>query len=406
MGFETFTVVLEPEQPVYFSGQVVQGYVRIANQSSVTCTKITVTAKGIAKVSWTEKRGKTSHSYCSSEEYFRETLTVWSEMDETFPAGDHRFPFAFEIPQDVPSSFESYIGKVRYQVKAVADKPWQLDESTKTLFSVNHLYDLNTDTMARSPILREREKSIRCCCAVWGPINLTVTAERKGYVAGENMVINGEIVNNSGSRIKYTEAKIVQKISYITSSKTKETCHTVQRVYRPQIESGSSDRWEDVPLPVPAVTTSHLMHCNIIDVEYYLVFEAKLGTCRTAKIEEDIIIGSIPLRGTIVAPERPLEVGGTVLASSVSQENSPMLGQPRQLPQRGHEEQGGDNPPPYHRIIMPEQYADIPPPSYESCMFNSGNQNTLSNGTNNDEVGFAPHYITYRGTNFQHYGQV
>ncbi|XP_042871649.1 arrestin domain-containing protein 4-like [Penaeus japonicus] len=376
MGFDIFTVVLAPQKPVYFTGQVVQGYVRIATQSPVSCRGIAVRVKGTGSVSWSENNGDSSETYSSSEEYFRRTLIVWSgaDMDNVFRAGNHRLPFAFKIPRDVPSSFATTTGNVSYQVKAVADKPWQRDESTKTFFSVKCPYDLNRDPMARSPILREHDKYVVCLCAVWGPISLTVTAERKGYVAGENMVINAEIVNNSGSKIKYTEAKIVQKISYITSSKITMDTHTVQRVYRPQIESGSSDHWEDVPLPVPAVTASHFRHCSIIDVEYYLVFEAKLGMCRIAKIEEGIIIGSIPLRDTIVAPERPLQVAGTVLASSVIQENNPRLGQPRQLPRRGHEEQRGDNPPPYHRIIMPEQYANVPPPSYESCIFNSRNR--------------------------------
>ncbi|XP_063611180.1 uncharacterized protein LOC134784918 [Penaeus indicus] len=134
------------------------------------------------------------------------------------------------------------------------------------------------------------------------------------------------------------------------------------------------------------------MHCNIIDVNYFLIFEAKLGTCRTAKIAEDIIIGSVPLPGTIVAPVTSVEAGGTVLASTISNENSPSFVRSRQPGQRGY----GDNPPSYNRIVMPEQYANIPPPSYESCIFGGGQQSTFDNDSDNDENGFAPHYITYR----------
>lgn len=392
MGFDVFTVVIEPLQPVYFSEQIVEGYVKIHTVDPVSCRGITVTAKGVAKVSWTEKHGKTSHTYSASEEYFRQTLTIWSgaDMDETFPAGEYRFPFAFQIPKDIPSSFESITGKVRYQVKAVADRPWHMDNSSTAVFSVNHLYDLSSDSNARLAIAQEREKSITCCSTRWGPISLTLAVERRGYVGGENMIINGEIVNNSGSTIKYTEAKIVQNISYITSSKTKTGSRTVQRVYRPQIQTGSTDEWLGVPLPVPAVTASHLMHCNIIDVEYYLIFQAKLGTFRTAKIQESIIIGSVPLPGTIVAPDTSIEEGGTVLASAISHENSPSFVQSRR-PGRG-----GDNPPPYNRIIMPDQYANVPPPSYESCIFSDGQQSAFDNESDNDDGRFAPHYIIYR----------
>ncbi|XP_047481729.1 arrestin domain-containing protein 17-like [Penaeus chinensis] len=394
MGFGDFTVVIEPHQPVYFSEQVVQGYVKVVLEEPVPCRGIKVTCKGVGKVSWSEKRGKTRVTYSASEEYFRETLDIWSgdDTDETFPAGEHTFPFAFQIPKDIPSSFESEIGKVRYQVKAVADRPWQIDDSSKAVFSVNHLYDLSSDSSALLPINNEREKSIRCCCVRWGPISLTLGVERRGYVGGENLVINGEIVNNSGSTIKYTEAKIVQNISYITNSKIKTVCHTVQRVYRPQIQNGGTDEWSGVALPVPAVTASHLMHCNIIDVKYLLIFEAKLGTCRTAKITENIIIGSIPLPGTIVASDTSVEAGGTVLASTISDGNSPSFVQSSHPGQGRH----GDNPPSYNRIVMPEEYANIPPPSYESCIFGGGQQSMFDNDSDNDEGGFAPHYITYR----------
>ncbi|XP_037804069.1 arrestin domain-containing protein 17-like [Penaeus monodon] len=394
MGFDEFTVVIEPHQPVYFSEQVVQGYVKITAEEPVSCRAIYLTAKGTGKVSWSEKRGKSRVTYSAYEEYFRESHTIWSgaDMDEEFPVGEHKFPFAFQIPKDIPSSFETYIGRVRYQVKAVADRPWHFDDSSKAIFSVNHLLDLSSDSIARLPINSEREKSIRCCCCWWGPISLTLGVERRGYVAGENILINGEIVNNSGSTIKYTEAKIVQNIRYITSSKTKTTSLTVQRVYRPQIETGSTDEWSGVSLPVPAVTASHLMHCNIIEVDYDLIFEAKLGTCRTAKIAENIIIGSVPLPGTIVAPDTSVESGGTVLASTMSQENSPRFVRSRQPAQGEH----GDNPPSYSRIVMPEQYANIPPPSYESCVSSGGQWSTFDDDSDNEEVGFAPHYITYR----------
>lgn len=70
-------------------------------------------------------------------------------MDEEFPVGEHKFPFAFQIPKDIPSSFETHIGRVRYQVKAVADRPWHFDDSSKAIFSVNHLLDLSSDSIAR-----------------------------------------------------------------------------------------------------------------------------------------------------------------------------------------------------------------------------------------------------------------
>ncbi|XP_069971401.1 arrestin domain-containing protein 4 isoform X1 [Penaeus vannamei] len=388
MGFDVFTVVIEPLRPEYCSGQIVEGYITFAADEPVPLKYVKLTAGGIGQVSWYDN----DQTYFASEEYFRETHTIWSRAHQTekFPAGEHKYPFAFQIPEDIPSSFQSEIGKVEYLVEAVAKSPLLKAVSTTAGFLVNQPYDLNSHSDARTAIIREREKAIRCCCARWGPITLTLAVEKRGYVRGENIVINGEIVNNSGSTIKYTEAKIVQKITYITSASKMTVKRTIQRVYHPQLQSGRTDEWSRVLLPVPAATPSYLVNCNIINVEYNLVFEAILGKCKRAKIKENIIIGSVPLAGTAVAPHTSVGDGGAVLANPVGHEDSPSSEESRRPGQ------GGDEPPPYNRIVMSEEYANVPPPSYDSCVFSGGRQSAVDNDSDSDEGGFVPHYITYR----------
>jgi hypothetical protein len=64
------------------------------------------------------------------------------------PMGRHTFPFSFVLPPNLPSSFEGQHGYVRYSVKGVIDKPWKFDHSTKRVFTVICLLDLNTDPNA------------------------------------------------------------------------------------------------------------------------------------------------------------------------------------------------------------------------------------------------------------------
>ncbi|XP_071544112.1 arrestin domain-containing protein 3-like [Panulirus ornatus] len=420
MAIDGLLVVLQPNQPVYFPGQMIKGHIIVKVSSEVSCRGITVTAKGVGKVHWSERRGKTTHYYSSEEEYTRQTVRVWQGRDtgDKIHSGRHRFPFQFVLPHNIPSSFEATHGKVRYQVKAVADIPWGLDITTKALFSVNHLYDLNLDNTAKYPVRSQKEKTVCCCCCAEGPISLSITAARSGYVAGQNIVVNGEVVNNSRSPIKYTEAKIVQQIQYITPRKTKEEIRTVQRVYRPQIHAGGTDVWSSVPLPVPAVPASHLQHCNIIIIEYFLMFIAKLGACKSAKLKAPIVIGSVPLQNTYSMPvqlEALPEIGGTSLATSALQQPSlspyqptaPTITDPYSattLPNHGELEEDygfNDAPPPYTGTFMPDGYRDIPPPSYDSCVFSSGHDRALGgqragSGEDSDDGGFAPQYVTYR----------
>lgn len=49
----------------------------------------------------------------------------------------------------------------------------------------------------------------------------------------------------------------------------------MQRVYRPQINPGQQDEWVAVPVPIPAVPASELLHCNIIKIHYCI----RVGMC-------------------------------------------------------------------------------------------------------------------------------
>ena len=61
-------------------------------------------------------------------------------------AGDHVFPFRFQIPtKPLPHAFEGKYGNIRYKVKARIDRPWRFDHKTERLFSIVGIpVDLNS----------------------------------------------------------------------------------------------------------------------------------------------------------------------------------------------------------------------------------------------------------------------
>lgn len=67
------------------------------------------------------------------------------------PFGYHKYPFNFQLPYNIPSSFEHKYGHVRYTIKAVMDRPWKFDHQTKIAFTVISTLDLNA----------HREKCVR-----------------------------------------------------------------------------------------------------------------------------------------------------------------------------------------------------------------------------------------------------
>lgn len=410
MGFSTFLVVLDPELPVYVPGQAVNGYLKVSCHEEVSCRNITVTIKGQSKVHWSEKSGKSRRHYRAEELYFRHPVLVWSgeASGNNMSPGSFKFPFSFILPRDIPSSFMSHFGKVVYQVKAEADLPWNFDKSHKVFFSVNFMYDLNMDPLATIPMVIQKEDTLCCCCCAQGPIEMNMRAQRSGYVPGENIVVNGDVVNNSSSTVEYTEIKLIQVITYITKSKQKQTERTVQRVYHPLLGPGRRDEWASVPLPIPAVPASHLKHCNIITIDYIFVLLAKFGTCRTMKAKVPVILGSLPLQNTyssfLIQPSAA-EFGGTTMTIPTnhipnhSPQHSPVVPPHSHLPSAPSltaSPYSGD-PPPYTESFLPEEFRDVPPPSYASCVFGTANGGRLDDDAEDSDTGeFAPRYLTYR----------
>ena len=58
--------------------------------------------------------------------------------------GEHVHPFSFQIPdRNLPSSYEGLYGFVRYIMKAVINRPWKFDLSSKTALTVLEVVDVN-----------------------------------------------------------------------------------------------------------------------------------------------------------------------------------------------------------------------------------------------------------------------
>ena len=160
-----------------------------------------------------------------------ETVTDYYRNHETYvkqetvlnggpglPPGIHYFPFSFMLPPNLPSSFESNIGHVRYYVKADIVRDWKWNHKVKQHFMVNGILDLNAYPSAKhegiwEPSIYKHEfttfsghsrdhKRLCCLCCKSGPISAVITSNRAGYVPGEMIGFNAEVDNLSNRNMK------------------------------------------------------------------------------------------------------------------------------------------------------------------------------------------------------------
>ncbi|XP_042871044.1 arrestin domain-containing protein 3-like isoform X2 [Penaeus japonicus] len=403
------SLTLDNPSAVFFAGQTVSGHLTVTCTNDKTFREITIKFHGFSKVHWTERKSerregktvtKTVH-YRSSEDYYGSSILVWGTGQEsTLPAGTHNFNFSYVLPQNIPSSFESKIGQVRHVCKAKINVPWGFDKTCSQPYSVNSLYDLNTDPAAQHPIQCNEHKYLCCLWCKSGPLSMVLRVSRSGYVPGEKIMINAECSNKTNDVVDYTEANIHQIVKYRAQGKTKSIDRKVAEIKRPAIAAGDDDIWSGVALLIPALPPSKLIFCNNIDIYYTFKFKVSPSGCHSnLDYKVPLIIGSIPLREHFpmfrpAALPQPQPVMPLPSAPSTFGPTAPPAG-------FSVDPYNPNVPPPQPGFVAPsapvfpgvQHYPDLPPPSYNECMFGADGIEEDSD----DESGgmFAPKYASY-----------
>ncbi|XP_060600430.1 arrestin domain-containing protein 3-like isoform X2 [Ruditapes philippinarum] len=375
---KTFAITLHSPTPVYYAGQTIDGVVTVELNDSMKMRGVKLEFTGRAYVHWTEQHstgsGKTRRTetrhYSATEIYFNfEFLLFGPGTGSTLlQAGHHTFPFTYTLPQNLPSSYESSIGNVRYQLKAKIDKPWKFDHKTKRMITVISMLDLNQQPAAAAAVQGQNSKNLCCLCCKSGPISAVFHVDRAGYVPGDTVFLNAEISNNSSRRMCASRVKLIMITSYHATTKTRTDFKCVASLSRGEIPPHGDDVWSGDQMIIPAIPPSYLVGCSIIDIRYILQLEVDpSGPAFDLEVPLEIIIGTIPLR-------------------QVVQRYYPQWQPPPAQPARAE-----PSAPP---AVTPP---DLPPPSYAECVF--GKVTIGEDDDDNEHMGgdkiFAPSYTYY-----------
>ncbi|KAL4228949.1 hypothetical protein ACF0H5_011989 [Mactra antiquata] len=305
MGKGLYIIQLDNQQGVFYPGQVVAGRVELQLEKETKARAIYLDFHGYANVHWTEStqsnNGSHTSHYTNDETYFRQKISLFgkeqSGQDETkLQPGSYAYPFAIQLPPNIPSSYEADIGRVRYRLKSYIDIPWGFDKKTKRMITVVNLFDLNTKPETANGATCSDQKTLCCLCCESDPISATVTIDRTGYVPGEAVSFRAEINNQSTREMSCSKAQLNMVVSYHAQSKTRDVTNILNELRHGKIEGGGTDQWSNERLHIPAVPPSYLLGCNIIDIKYFLnivVDPSGIGFALNVPVE--VVIGSIPL---------------------------------------------------------------------------------------------------------------
>ncbi|XP_041900326.1 arrestin domain-containing protein 2 isoform X2 [Corvus hawaiiensis] len=280
------------------SGELLHGRVQLELRGALRVRALEVCARGLATVHWLESRSiglnvvYRDYTACQTFLYRRCQLIPDNGEATVLQAGRHEFPFTFQLPETLATSFEGKHGSVRYWVKAKLHRPWSTVKKAKKEFTVIEPIDINTPALL-APQAGAKEKLARAWYCSRGQVSVTAKIDRKGYTPGEVIPIFAEI-DNCTSRAVVPKAAIIQTQTFIARGTKKQKKSVVTSITGDPIPAGKREVWHGRALKIPPVGPS-ILQCRIIQVEYSLKVCVDIPGTSKLLLELPLVIGTIPL---------------------------------------------------------------------------------------------------------------
>lgn len=219
-AIETLEVALEhdiDEQYQYQPGEILRGHVNVTTIRQTFLSKIYISITGQGVVAWEDPQ---FGSFNASEEYINAKHIVEDRgLHEplSLPKGAHKFPFEYQLPDNLPSSFIGKFGSVTYVLKAIVNGEKGETNITSEPFLVIRKAALPENS--RSSSSRSIEQRYWKLCST-GKIKFDVTIDKTGACPGEDLYIQSEVANKSPLRVTAVQASIIMNTLYHAKKKT------------------------------------------------------------------------------------------------------------------------------------------------------------------------------------------
>ena len=301
---QVFVIEVQVGNREFFPGQTINRRVILHSREQKKLRGIYLTLVGRAYVHWTEQKGSGKHSrtvhYRAEEPYFNRRVNLWGGDggSQQLPPGNYEWPFSFQLPSTLPTSYEGDYGNIRYWLEARMDRPWKFDHVTKCAFTVLERVDLNlSQEDLNAPRRGEAQKTLCCLWCKSGPLTLAVSTDQGAYCAGEKILLNAQLENNTNKEMRMLKAKLRRTVALYARGKSRHHQDVVAEMKTTGgIPAGQIFEWNQEPLPIPACPpSSHTS--RIIHTDYSLDVEVVVPTFSfNLHVILPIVIGTEPLR--------------------------------------------------------------------------------------------------------------
>lgn len=171
---------------VFFTNQTVNGTAALTVLKPLKIRSVSIIITGTAKTKWETGSGRSKTIHKGKEVLLSSTSVLMGVIkgpEIELLAGNYNYNFSCFLPPQLPTTLEDPIGKIRYFVKLLVDRPFKSDDKFVAMFTVLSPLDLNLEpaTIKVSYITIEINK--KNCILFFFSIHVKL-AKIKPFVAG------------------------------------------------------------------------------------------------------------------------------------------------------------------------------------------------------------------------------
>lgn len=175
-----------------------------------------------------------TETYGGYEEYFRHYkyfIGAKGALETTLAAGDYEYTESYELPPNLPCSYEGDHGSVKYLVRVKIDNNWTSDKMVAESFIVESLHSNKRPDLDQqsSPQAMELSKEFYfqsyLLKRMSRPVKIATTLPKNAFRINDTIQLGVHIDNKSVVRIKHFSIKLEECVTF--SGKKNENVHSI-----------------------------------------------------------------------------------------------------------------------------------------------------------------------------------
>lgn len=229
--FDELFLYLQTNDAYYNPGAFVSGAVYLDIYRPITIYNVELRLRGTERVKWEELKSGPQTDANKITEKMKDKVSIFNTtnmlygMAQTLPPGQYQFPFSFQLPDQIPGTFEikhfDFEGRIRYTLTAVLNCEGRDPIKYRTDLVVRQR---PTIANYNAPVTAEQE--VCSCCSNKGRCTLICNFQSDTYQPGNDAVLM-TTVDNSICTVDITNFAVTLKQNVNFRTRTgKTSSHT------------------------------------------------------------------------------------------------------------------------------------------------------------------------------------